>query len=190
MAPYADPMRRLRQIRPFNEWLPVVDLPTLEPEDNHRKIAAERWEFIPSFRDLLDAMDALGAVFVEADEPNIRVLIGIMLDGLPSAKTLPSAGYIDALTFMLANPDSDDDEPASGFSALAVAATIVEVWRTKTFVPAPAEFLTLAAKKQFEFRRAYIISNRLYDLREQAEVVLIHFGDIKPEAIGDDDIPF
>jgi hypothetical protein len=190
MAPYAQPMRKLRQYRQFGEWLPVIDLPTEKPEEHHRKIAKERWKFIPDFRDLLDAINAFGTVFIETDEGNIRILIGLMLDGLPSAKTLPSASYADALAFLLSDADHDDDDQPI-FSALVIAAAVVEVWKSSTFTPSPAEFLSLAKKKRREFHRAFHVANRLYDLRCQAEVVLLHFGDIKDEAMGDDDsIPF
>jgi hypothetical protein len=190
MAPYAEPMKKLRKYRQFNEWLPVFDLQTENPDDSHRAIAAERWHFIPDFRELLDAVDAFGAAFNETDEPNIRVLVGLMLDGLPSAKTLPSAGYTDALVFLLSDLDGDEDEPIECFSALVIAAAAVEVWRTATFAPSPAEFLAIAKKKRREFRRAYTVANRLYDLRDQAEAVLLHFGDIKPRWGNEDDIPF
>jgi hypothetical protein len=190
MAPYAKPMKKLRQFRPFHEWLPVLDLPAESPEDHHRAIAAERWQFIPDFRELLDALDAFGAAYIETDEPNIRVLVGLMLDGLPSAKTLPSAGYTDALVFLLSDLDGDEDEPIECFSALVTAAAVVEVWRTATFAPSPAEFLAIAKKKRREFHRAHTVASRLYDLRSQAELVLITFGDIKVPSGNEDDIPF
>lgn len=190
MAPYAVPMKKLRQYRQFDEWLPVIDLPTEKPEENHRKIAAQRWQFIPDFRELLDAADAFGAAFNETDEGNIRVFVGLMLDGLPSAKTLPSASYVDALVFCLTDVDNDDDDQPI-FSALVIAAAVVEVWKSSTFAPSPAEFLSLAKTKRREFHRAYHVAHRLYDLRCQAEEILLHFGDIKDEARGDSgDIPF
>jgi hypothetical protein len=192
MAPYAGPMRKLRKFRQFDEWLPVFDLQTENPEVHHRAIAAERWQFIPDFRELLDAIDAFGAAFNETDEPNIRVLVGLMLDGLPSAKTLPSAGYTDALVFLLSDLDGDEDEPIECFSALVIAAAAVEVWKTATFAPSPAEFLAIAKRKRREFHRARTVAIRLYDLRAQAEMVLITFGDIEPPSGSgnDDDIPF
>jgi hypothetical protein len=192
MAPYARPMRMLRRYRAFDEWLPVSDLPAENPEENHRKIAAERWKFIPDFRELLDATDAFGAVFIETDEVTIRILVGLMLDGLPSAKTLPSASYTDALTFILSDLEDDEDQlPGECFSALVIAAAVAEVWRSATFAPSLAEFLTLAKKKRLQFHRAYHVANRLYDLRCQAEDVLLILGDIKPEPRGEeDDIPF
>ena len=190
MAPYARPMRMLRRYRAFDDWLPVMDLQTEKPEERDRKIAAERWQFIPDFRELLDATDAFGAVFIETDEGNIRVFVGLMLDGLPSTKTLPSASYTDALVFLLSGIDDDDGDDC--FAALVIAAAVVEVWKSSTFAPSPAEFLSLVKKKRREFRRAFHVMDRLYDLRCQAEVVLLHFGDIKEdEARGDGgDIPF
>lgn len=189
MAPYARPMRMLRRYRQFDEWLPVIDLQTEKPEESDRKIAAERWQFIPAFRELLDATDAFGAAFIETDEGNIRVLVGLMLDGLPSTKTLPSASYTDALVFLLGGDIGDEDDDI--FSALVIAAAVVEVWKSSTFAPSPAEFLLLVKKKRHEFHRAFRVAHRLYDLRCQAEVVLLHFGDIKDEARGgDDDVPF
>jgi hypothetical protein len=191
MAPYAEPMKKLRQFRQYHEWLPVLDLPAKNPEDHHRAIAAERWKFIPDFRELLDAMNAFGEVFNEADEATIRILIGLMLDVLPSAKTLPSASYTDGLVFLLSDGDEDDTSPIECFSALVIAAAAAEIWRSATFAPSPAEFLALAKKKRREFERAHTVANRLYDLRTQAEQVLITFGDIKPEPSEDgDDIPF
>jgi hypothetical protein len=193
MAHYARPMRMLRRYRAFDEWLPVQDLPAENPSEHDRKIATERWKFIPDFRGLLDAIDAFRAVFNETDEANIRVLVGLMLDGLPSAKTLPSASYTDALVFVLCDPEDDEHQsPGSEcFSALVIAAAVVEVWRSATFAPSLAEFLTIAKKKRLQFHRAYQIANRLYDLRCQAEDVLLIFGDIEPEPRGEeDDIPF
>jgi hypothetical protein len=191
MAPYARPMRMLRRYRAFDEWLPVMDLPTEKPEERDRKVAAERWQFIPDFRELLDAADSFGMAFNETDEGNIRILIGLMLDGLPSAKTLPSASYADALAFLLSDVDDDDDDQPTIFSALVIAAAVVEVWKSSTFTPSPAEFLLLVKKKRREFYRAFRVANRLYDLRCQAELVLLHFGDIKDEARGGgDDVPF
>jgi hypothetical protein len=192
MAPYAAPMKKLRKYRQFDDWLPVIDLPTEKPEERDRKIAKERWQFIPDFRELLDAADSFGMAFNETDEGNIRVLVGLMLDGLPSTKTLPSASYTDALVFLLTDvDDDDDDEPIDCFAALVIAAAVVEVWKSSTFAPSPAEFLLLVKKKRHEFYRAFRVANRLYDLRCQAEVVLLHFGDIKDEAMGDSgDIPF
>jgi hypothetical protein len=193
MSQYAGPLKKLRTYRQFDKWLPKFDLPIKNPEERYRALAAERWQFIPEFQDLVDAMDAFGAAFHETDEANIRVLIGLMLDGLPSAKTLPSASYVDALVFILS--DLDDDEGRSTiecFSALVIAAAVVEVWRSSTFAPSPAEFLMLAKKKRREFDRANQVVCRLYDLREQAASVLVHFGDIKLEAgLGEGDtIPF
>jgi hypothetical protein len=192
MAPYARPMRMLRQYRRFDDWLPVSDLPAEKPEENDRKVAAERWKFIPDFRELLDATDAFGMALIETDEGNIRILLGLMLDGLPSAKTLPSASYADALAFLLSDiEDEDEDGPVDCYAAIVIAAAVVEVWKSLTFAPSPTEFLSLARKKRREFRRAYYVAGRLYDLRCQAEAVLLHFGDIKDETKGDDgDIPF
>jgi hypothetical protein len=192
MAPYAEPMRKLRKFRRFHEWLPVLDLQVENPDSHHRAIAAERWQFIPDFRELLDAMNDFGTAYNETDEANIRVLVGLMLDGLPSAKTLPSAGYTDALVFLLSDLDDDEDQtPIECFSALVIAAAAVEVWRSATFAPSPAEFLTLAKKKRREFHRAFTVASRLYDLRSQAELVLLFFGDIKARPVDDDDnIPF
>src|ERR1700737_1614639 len=110
MAPYAAPMKKLRKYRQFDDWLPVMDLPTEKPEERDRKVAAERWKFLPDFRELLDAADSFGMVFNETDQANIRILIGLMLDGWPSAKTLPSASYADALVFLLTEIGDDDDD--------------------------------------------------------------------------------
>lgn len=192
IGPHLVPIKKLRQFKQYHEWLPVTDLPTDSPDDRHRAIAAERWQFIPDFRELLDATDAFGRIFIETDDLNIRVLIGLMLDGLPSAKTLQSVGYADTLALLLSDEDADEGDYIECYSALVVAAAAVEVWRTATFVPSPAEFLAIAKKKRREFHRAYVVAHRLYDLRSQAETVLVTFGDIKPTRSGhdDDDIPF
>jgi hypothetical protein len=191
MAPYAEPMKKLRQFSQYHEWLPVLDLPAESFEAHHRAIAAERWKFIPDFRELLDAMNAFGAVFNEADEATIRILIGLMLDVLPSAKTLPSASYTDGLVFLLSDGDEDDTSPIECFSALVIAAAATEIWRSATFAPSPAEFLALAKKKRREFHRAHVVADRLYDLRTQAELVLISFGDVETRRTdNEDDIPF
>src|ERR1700722_12658296 len=103
MAEYAGPIQQLRRFREFWEWLPQFDLPAKNPEDHHRQIAKERWRSLPDFPELLDAINVFGEGWegTESDEARTRVMIGLMLDGLPSAKTLPSASYIDALVFVL-----------------------------------------------------------------------------------------
>ena len=193
MADYAGPIRKLRQFQKFGDWLPQFDLRTENPEDYHRAIAKDRWAFLPSFRDLLDAVDAFrqGWGGEAPDEARTRVMIGLMLDGLPSAKSLPSASYVDALMFILSDDEQDDQSGSVHFRPLALAGAVAQVWKTATFAPAPAEFLSLARKQRSEFYQATRTADRLYDLRCQAEEVLLNFGDITPEPRGGDgDIPF
>jgi hypothetical protein len=193
MAEYAGPIRKLREYRAFGDWLPQFDLRTENPEEYHRRIAKERWSFLPDFRELLDAVDAFnqGWAGSETDEARSRVMIGLMLDGLPSAKTLPSASYVDALVFILSDDEADELTGCLNFQPLALAAAVAQVWKTSTFAPSPAEFLALARKKRSEFYRASKDADRLYNLREQAEQVLLTYGDIRPEPGGsDDDVPF
>jgi len=123
------------------------------------------------------------------------VLVGLMLDGLPSTKTLPSASYTDALAFLLSGDvdDDDDDQPTIDcFSALVIAAAVVEVWKSSTFAPSPAEFLSLAKTKRHEFYRAFRVANRLYESSLPGRGGgCCNFGDLNDEARGEgDDVPF
>lgn len=192
MAEYVRPIQQLRRFREFGDWLPQFDLPTKNPEDHHRQIAKERWHSLPDFPELLDAINAFGEGWegTESDEALTRVMIGLMLDGLPSAKTLPSASYIDALVFILSDDEPDEITGCFNFQPLALAAAVAQIWKTSTFAPSPAEFLAVARKKRAEFYRASETANRLYDLRSQAELVLLTFGDIKPDLDSGDDIKF
>ena len=191
MAPYLKPIELLSRYRRLDKRLPMFDLKTQKPSDYHRSIAAERWKWIPDFPDLLEAMRLFGECFVETDEAHLRAFAGMMLDGLPSAKTLQSAGYIDTMTLVLSHDEHDDDDSV-GISALAVAAAVLEVWRTTTtFAPAPGVMLATVKKKAKEFAAAQVTADRLYDLRCQAEQVLLAFGDIEAEHLSDnDDVPF
>jgi hypothetical protein len=149
---------------------------------------------LPAGAELEHAHEAMVAACTGAtDEPLTRALIGLMLDGIPSAKTLPSAGYSDALTFSLTNGAVDDmDEYGcriglERFSPAIIAAAVRLVWRQHTFAPSIHEFLTLANKAKGVFRQAADQAQTLVRQREEAEGLLIRNGRLAPS---DDDIPF
>lgn len=195
MAPFVVPMRRLVELRPLAEWLPRPNLPGKNFDQHDRREARERWKMLPDFKQLTADMNEFETGWrPDTDELKARILIGLMLDCLPSAKTLPSASYIDGIIFTLLNDVETTYTGCGSYPPLAVAATVAEVLRTMTFAPSPAEFLAIAQRKREEFRRFDNVAVRLYELREQAEPVLFHFGDIKPTPPEpgdmDDDIPF
>jgi hypothetical protein len=196
MAPFVMPIRRLVELRPLAEWLPKPDLRSKNPDEHDRREARERWQMLPDFKQLSADMNAFEEGWrPDTDELKARILIGLMLDCLPSAKTLPSASYIDGLVFTLLNDfEVTTYSGCCTYPPLAIAAAVKDVLKTMTFAPSPAEFLTIAQAKREEFRRFDNVAARLYDLREQCEGVLLRFGDIKPEPPEpgdmDDDIPF
>jgi hypothetical protein len=190
MRPFKRPLDLLRQFRPYGDYLPVPDLCVSKPQQE-RKEARERWRYLPDFPVLLEAGNAFDEGWrADADELKTRALVGVMLDALPSAKTLPSASYVDAVLFTLLHDEPDRWTGLTEFPPLAIAAAVAEVWRKMTFAPSPAELLELAREKRAEFHRFGDVADRLYELREQAEQVLIKLGDLKPPPVTDPEIPF
>jgi hypothetical protein len=90
--------------------------------------------------------EAAAAVFETIQPPSedeLRLLIGTMLDGFRAKPTESAAVYIDAMVFMLLEPESG--EP---FCAPAIAAAIRAAWASQTFPPSVHEFLALCVKQQ------------------------------------------
>jgi hypothetical protein len=152
--------------------------------------ARQRLALIPGLRELSDQRDELHeAVFLRAKEPEIRLILAAMIDGIPSAKSQATPGYFDAAAFTLQHADEDapEDSPGArlgfaGFSSAALFMMARRVMATHRFAPAPAELLEIARSARFEFWSARNSTARLIEFRLNAEEVL--------DALFPDDIEF
>lgn len=193
MGEHAPTFQTLERLRPLFALLP---LRALSIHDRASLPAAiKRIGQLPRLVELSRAVVAFSdAAAGKTDQMSARVLVGLMLDGLPSAKNLSSATYIDALIDALQHDDEDDCEGAKGFTPTVLAATVRLVWRKRDFAPSIAEFLTIARAQRRRFQQAAGWASTLWDARENAEDVLIAAGHELPfnEADDgmDDSIPF
>jgi hypothetical protein len=184
MAPFNDHFRHMTDLRPLFDWLPVSDL-LIERANENREAAIRRVRGLPSTQDLARAGNLFEAAATDpTDELKSRVLIGLMLDGLPTAKTLASANYIDAMLDALLFEARDDVTRLTTFSPPVLAGSVRKVWRVHKFAPAITEFLSIARDERTSFWNAERWTWRLYDIRCNAEDILIETGDL---TIDDDD---
>lgn len=153
----------------------MVDLSGRFPDDRERALA--RLEKIPGRYELEEQREQLRlAVYVPATEVEARAILGLMLEGIPAAASGATVGYGDALAFSIAHADDDRDPEQfpryRGFSAAVLFATARRLWATPTFTPSIAEVLEVARKVRAEHYAAFATTNRLLDLRFNAEGVV------------------
>lgn len=164
--------------------------------EQHRATALKRIERIPSL-DVLkqDAKRLQTAIFSTATEAEIRLIVGVMLDGLPAASSQISAGYIDAIVVSILHADdarSSEDYPGfKGFSGHVLAGVARRVWGGQKFAPAISELLTIARETRSEFWRALQLTERLIEIRENAEdIEAITNPDLSNLPDDPDELPF
>jgi hypothetical protein len=92
---------------------------------------------------IAEAADAVLETMKPPSEPELRLLIGTMLDGFRAKPTEGAAVYIDAMVWMLSEPESGQP-----FCAPAIAAAIRQAWASQTFPPSVHEFLKLCSNQQ------------------------------------------
>ncbi len=109
------------------------------------------------------------SVFEPATELQIRALIGVMLDALPTAGAQVKVTYLDAMTETLRHTRDEGEGGAAGFSAAVLARSIRMIWARSKFPPAIAEFIAIAREARAEFRNALRLTERLIDIRLDAE---------------------
>jgi hypothetical protein len=175
----------IRRIFPLKGW-----------SEQHRATALKRIERIPSL-DVLkhDAQRLHAAIFSAATEAETRLVVGVMLDGLPAANSQLSVGYIDAMVMSLVHADdclSSDDWPNfKGFSGHVLAGVALKIWATSKFAPAVSEILAIARETRAEFWRALKLTERLIEIRENAEdIEAITNPDLSNLPDDPDELPF
>jgi hypothetical protein len=133
--------------------------------ERDRADALSRLDRIPPLPDLQRDVENLeAAAFGRAEEPEARLIIGIILESIPAAGSQVSATYIDALVFQIQR--SDDDR---GFSCHVMASAAHKIWAKFRFAPAIAELLPILRDTRAEYCCALAQTRRLIELREDAE---------------------
>jgi hypothetical protein len=157
----------------------------IQNAEQHREIALERFEMIPEDAVMYGARRQFEAAETEpAPEPWLHAAIGLMLDSIPGAEAVSPAyrfGLIDSIT-------NDDDSP--GFSCAVIVMAIREMRRTIEGVPSPATFLKACTKHRGNFSKLVSFTERLIEIRQNAEDILEATGDLKFEYDDDEDVPF
>jgi hypothetical protein len=164
--------------------------------DQHRATALKRIERIPSL-DVLkqDAERLHTAIFSAATEAETRLVVGVMLDGLPAASSQISVGYIDAIVVSILHADDDrssgDYPEFKGFSGHVLVGVARKLWDEQKFAPAISELLAIAREKRAEFWRALQLTERLIEIRENAEdIEAITNPDLSNLPDDPDELPF
>lgn len=170
-----------RQLHTFLQYLDAHHVPLFDLAEahKHRAAAIRRCERMPTHETLRQALNAFhAATYGETDEAAARAAAGAMLDALPSSRNFDSGTYVDAMVDALLYDDNDD--LYRGFTAPVVALGARCVLQTETYVPPIALFLDRARKERGHFRQALVLTDRLVELRVNAEEVLFETGDLSP----------
>jgi hypothetical protein len=98
---------------------------------------------LPAHAEIKTAYGALmAALHTDFDEPNVRLLIGLMLDGFRAKPGETAPVYVDALAFTLEEATLPHYEDLS-VPVAAVADAVRRAWASQTFPPSVHEFLGL-----------------------------------------------
>jgi hypothetical protein len=147
-----------------------------------RKNALAIWPRLPPTERLIKALDVTTAALNEpVDEPTIRLMIGVMLDGLRVKIDDRSAISVEALRYMI-------DEEDIVISATVMAAAVRHAWRTVTFPPSITEFLQFCRERRTAVWVLHNDINGILDYREGVEELPIFTGDLAPPDDGFDDV--
>jgi hypothetical protein len=163
---------------------PPLDERFLEP-------ARQRLRQIPDRCALNDQHAALwDACYTPASPAETRLFIALVLDGIPAAAAQTTAALIDAIVITLSGSPFDDPPGKHAFSCPVLMSAARALWAQSKFAPAPAEFLAAATAARERYLLALHLTNKLIDIRMDAEDVVETLGE--PAApLGDgDDIPF
>jgi hypothetical protein len=168
---------------------------SIEHAQKHRAMALARYRYLPPGEDLDRWHIAFQeAAYGESREPEARLLVGLMLDANPTARSFSSETYTDAIAeFVTADDARDPGMGFIGFTPAVVAAAVREILRTQKFVPTIAEFLEVTKRKRMEFWQAMARTQTAIVMRENAERILIETGDLTVAAADDgmdDEVPF
>lgn len=153
----------------LGDWLSAALLETCDPMAV-RDRALARCQRLPE-RDTLHAWDDELCHVLEdkADEKTLSLLLAIMLDGFPQAKSQSVKTYVDAALVVIGD---------TGLSPEIAAAAIARGWRKNRFPPSIAEFLDEyeeAAKAAAGTRR---VVTKMLALLDNAEDVLVATGNL------------
>lgn len=168
--------------------------PILASDPNARERTLARVAKMAGRLELNDQLENLrAAVYEPATPEEISIIVGVLLDGLSSARSL-GVGVQDAIAYTLeeADVDRDPDEypPYQGFSARVLTSAIRKLLRTCTFAPSPAEVLAAANEARERYHNALAATNKVLHLRLNAEDIVDETDPNPPEIDGGPDLPF
>jgi hypothetical protein len=128
------------------------------------------------------------------DEPNVRLLIGLMLDGFRIKPSETAPVYVDALAFTLEEATLPHYEDLS-VPVAAIADAIRRAWATQTFPPSIFEFMELVEKSWRVLLRDLGRIRELGEFSASIDEVIAYQATLpKPDhhetGKDDDDIPF
>jgi hypothetical protein len=173
------PARQLKAWQPIAERIEHLHPLPLVIADNTLARARTRIERLPSDKVLLDAEAMFRrALTTAAEEPIARLLVGVMLDGLRSRTNDTTAGYIDALMFVLQDDEAGEfDFNAAPYSAEVLAWAVRRVLRQNIFPPAPTEMVKICRDVKGQMRKGLALADHMLELRYNAEDLLLKAGE-------------
>lgn len=174
------PDRQLRRCANLFKWYGDERKYDLEPAHSFtRDRAIARYERIPPERTLIGLREVFdGAVNGQANEGATRLLLGLMLDAMPTARNVATEVYVAALVDLLADPAMADDYlGATAITPEAVAGAVRETLLRAQFVPTINELIERMKKKRAEF---FWASRKIEDLQAMqcdARLALCELGE-------------
>jgi hypothetical protein len=162
--------------------------------DEVRAKAARRCERLPDLATLSDQAEAFyAAVYTRAKPDEVRWFVGVLFDGNQAWASRATRGAIDAIAFSLEHADDDRDPDAPhkfrGFSAAALAMAVQRIWLDKKFDPNICEIVQAAKDARARFWMAWRATERLIEIRDDADDVLA-VTDPDAPPIDPDEMPF
>jgi hypothetical protein len=185
-APARPALAAAMQLHPL---LRLIGTPLLDVGHaaKHRDAALERCAAIPRDKEMYAARKQFEAAEQEpAPEPWLHAAIGLTLDSMPGAESLPPSFRFGLVDLMMHDEDVHGDY-RPGFSYAVVAKAAREIRRTCECVPSQATFLKACTKHRAGFRKLVSLTERLIELRQNSEDVLQETGDLTiGDIVGDD----
>jgi hypothetical protein len=163
---------------------PPLDERFVEPARQRLRLIPDRLTLHNQFTTLWDAC------YIPASPAETRLFVALCLDGIPAAASQATASLIDATVITLAGSPFDDPPGKRAFSCPVLMSAARALWAQSKFAPSPAEFLAAATAARDRYLLALHLTDKLNDLRMDAEDV-VEILDEPAAPVGDgDDIPF
>jgi hypothetical protein len=163
--------RILRQIieLKLSNWLSFALLDLRDPQ-TVRDRALARHQGLPARKTLHAWDDELcRALEGKADKKTLSLLLSIMLDGFPQAKTPSIDIYVDGALLLISGEQ---------LSPQIVAAAISRVWRKNRFPPSISEVLDECSEMTKAATTTRRVITKMIALRDNAEDALVATGDL------------